>query len=103
MVWQSWAGWYFFDEYLRGDGARVRTVEELRAFVDDFESLVAEEGGWTSKKNGWYKKCFDVDMDRVCTPGLSQKEFIPKFRPWVRVHVIENVKPEAVQKFVWEV
>lgn len=70
VIWQSWASEYFFHEYFKYNGARVRTLDELNTFVDNFENLMTEEvgervryqsdsnkitkglqGGWTSRKN----------------------------------------------------
>ena len=120
-IWQSSASDYFFHIYLEFRGARVRTVDELRTFVDSFENLVTEEvgekvryrtglnktteglqGGWTLKKNALYQRCFQVDINQICAAALSQRRLIPKFRSHVRVHVVENVKLEDVRKFIWK-
>ena len=121
-IWQSWVTDYCFHEYLESGGARVRDVDWLRGFVDRFENLVAEEvgdrvcyrsdfdetteglqGGWTLRKNEWYRDCFQVDVNLICASGVEQRRLIPKFRPHVRVHVVENVRLEDVRKFIWKV
>lgn len=37
-----------------------------------------------------------MDIHQICTSGVSQRRLIPKFRPHVRVHIIEAVKLEDV-------
>ncbi|KAI9642015.1 hypothetical protein NHQ30_009886 [Ciborinia camelliae] len=103
VIWQAWGEHgYRLDEYLGRSGDRVRTWSEADAFVKDFESLVAKNRGpWNSKRNEWYKRCFEVDIQKICGGKGKQNPIVPKIENWVRLFIIEDVKVDDLRKFEW--
>lgn len=54
-----------------------------------------------SKRDKYYKQCFGVDIWGICGAKKLQNPVVPKFEPWVRLFVIEDVRVEDVKKFVF--
>ncbi len=52
-----------------------------------------------ANRNSHYKKCFDIDIFKICGPKGPEKPVTPKFEAWVRLLVLENVEVDDVTKF----
>ena len=57
------------------------------------------QGIWDQATNELYKFCFGVDVLEICDEGPEAKPIVPKYEPWVRMKVLENVKMQEVMKF----
>jgi hypothetical protein len=60
-----------------------------------------EQGPWSAKMNKWYQKCFEVDIQTMCGVDGSCLSIVPKCKTWVKLHKLEDVKVEDVEKFTW--
>ncbi|RMZ69246.1 Arsenite methyltransferase [Pyrenophora seminiperda CCB06] len=104
VIWQSWGKFgYRLDEYLKRGGGRLRDWQEADQFVNDFTKLVSGKGTWTAKRNKLYERLFDIDLNHICGPKGPERPLTSKFKPWVRINTLENVKYEDVTKFRWSV
>ncbi|ROW05630.1 hypothetical protein VSDG_00108 [Cytospora chrysosperma] len=102
VIWQAFGKHgYRLDEYIRDGHARVRSWDEAKQFVDDFEKLVNGKGFWSAKTNKLYKKLFLVDINSLCSGKGPERPVTPRFRAHVQVHCINDVKCEDVSKFLW--
>ncbi|ROW09576.1 hypothetical protein VMCG_02516 [Cytospora schulzeri] len=104
VIWQSFGKHgYRLDEYIRDGHACVRSWDEAKQFVDDFEKLTSCKGVWSAKINKLYKKLFLVDINALCSGKGPERPVTPKFRAHVSIHCIDDVKCEDVTKFLWDV
>lgn len=60
-----------------------------------------EQGKWSSELNSVYKECFEVDLDSICGRRRPQPPLVPVYRPWVKIHEINDVKVDDIKKFTW--
>lgn len=61
--------------------------------TENFELVISTKQGkqWNYKRNIYYKKCLEIDVNEVC--DTKESKGLSKFENWVRVHVIlEHVK-----------
>jgi hypothetical protein len=119
VIWQAWGKYgYRLDEYLKDGHARIRDWSEAEQFVRDFDKLTTQKvglcsecqnrsladilkGTWDAKCNRLYKKLFLIDINQICGKSKLERPVTPKFRAWVRIHVIPNVTCSDVDKFFW--
>ncbi|OCK76830.1 hypothetical protein K432DRAFT_305513 [Lepidopterella palustris CBS 459.81] len=102
IIWQAWGEHgYRLDEWVARDGSRLRSWDEGDSFVRDFERLVSGKGVFNAKRNMLYKRCFDVDIFKICGPKGPERPVVPKFEAWIRLHVLEDVKVEDIAKFTF--
>ncbi|MCJ1245202.1 hypothetical protein MMC30_002403 [Trapelia coarctata] len=99
---QSWGEHgYRLDEYLERDGARLRSWDEAKDFLKAFGVLVGGKGLWTKEINDAYEKYFEVDIFKICGGKGPQRPIVPKYRPWVNIYEINDVKSKDIEKFTW--
>ncbi|KAI0316229.1 hypothetical protein OF83DRAFT_1060689 [Amylostereum chailletii] len=92
---------YSLGENLASSASKVRTWEQGREYVRDFENLCAKKGGWSREINGLYLKLFGVDVTRMSqSGGPMRRGMTPKFRGWARVKEGRDVRVEDVKR--WE-
>jgi hypothetical protein len=60
------------------------------------------QGKWDAKRNKLYKKCFDVDIIKICGGKGPSRPIVPKAQSWVRMLVLEDLKLDDVYKFQFE-
>lgn len=60
------------------------------------------QGRWDAKRNALYKKCFDIDMFKICDAKGGMPPIVPKVESRVEVLVMEDVKLDDVYKFTFE-
>ncbi|EOA85692.1 uncharacterized protein SETTUDRAFT_111360 [Exserohilum turcica Et28A] len=102
VIWQSWGKFgYRLDEYLNRGGGQLRDWQEADQFVNDFTKLVSGKGTWTAKRNKLYERLFHIDLNHICGPKGLEKPLTSKFKPWVRISTLEDVRYEHVTKFRW--
>jgi len=61
-----------------------------------------KQGTWSNELNGAYKECFQVDLTSICGKKKLQPPIVPVYRPWVKVHEINDVKVDNIKKFTWK-
>ena len=123
-IYQSWGEHgYRLDEWLANGGAVIRDWEAAKLFLKSFIRLAVTtvcirssmkkdnirhklttsiKGSWSTEINDAYEECFNVNILDVCGKSGPQNPIVPKYRPWVRIFEIEDVKPANIQKFTWE-
>ncbi|KUI56841.1 hypothetical protein VP1G_04215 [Cytospora mali] len=103
VVWQGFGKHgYRLDQYIRDGHARVRSWDEAKQFVSNFEKLVSAKGIWSAKINKLYKKLFLVDINSLCSAGGPERPVTPRFRAHVSIHCINDVQCQDVTKFLWD-
>ncbi|KAI9709906.1 MAG: hypothetical protein M1820_002983 [Bogoriella megaspora] len=84
-----------------GKGPQVKSLEKATEWAKKFQKLVTvKSSAWGAKQNGLYKACFGPDLTALCYPQGRLNQLTGKFKPWVAIDVIDDVKVEDVGKFV---
>ncbi|KAK4959190.1 hypothetical protein LTR10_003990 [Elasticomyces elasticus] len=103
IVWQAWSEHgYSLDQYIKRDGARLRTWQEAGDLVDSFDKLTQHKGKWDAKRNKLYQQCFEVDINSICGPEGPSKPIVPEYEAWVRLKVFEGVQFADLYKYSFQ-
>ncbi|KAJ6003539.1 hypothetical protein N7522_006231 [Penicillium canescens] len=119
-VFQAWGEHgYRLDQYLMRGGSRLRNWQDAKKFLKTFSKLACsqvhitvslpsilmivtlQQGEWSQSLNMAYEDCFEVNMISICGKGKKQAPIVPKYRPWVRIYEINNVRLENLKKWTW--
>ncbi|KUI68787.1 hypothetical protein VM1G_04420 [Cytospora mali] len=102
VIWQGFGEHgYRLDEYIRDGHAGVRSWDEAKQFVADFEKLASAKGIWSAKINKLYKKLFLVDINSICSADGPERPVTPRFKAHVKIHCINDVQCQDVTKILW--
>ncbi|KAK3632884.1 hypothetical protein LTR56_016063 [Elasticomyces elasticus] len=103
VLWQAWGEHgYSLDQYIKRDGARLRTWQEAGDLVDRFDQLAQHKGKWDAKRNKLYQQCFEVDINSICGPEGPSKPIVPEYEAWVRLKVFEGVQFADLYKYSFQ-
>ncbi|MCJ1246519.1 hypothetical protein MMC30_003727 [Trapelia coarctata] len=103
-IWQCWDHEFAFSLYgwqARG-GTRVRSFEEMDAWMQKFDHLSQPSDTWSTELNDSYKHCFEVDFLAHCDIGNSYAPMASIYRSLIWMFTLPDVTFDDLAKFTWD-